>query len=716
MAKEFDPLEDLTAAPEEEEKFSLEEILAEYGVSREQRLLEELEKDKTPPAEPQPNPEAQPDTAQDTPPDPEKDLEEAPAAPTAPEEDTQSEATSPEVTNEETSPEEALPPEDLPAPPQPVSVEHAVGMTVDGVMREREERSEKKPRRGLFSRKKFEETEQIYQPPTPEPEPEAEPIGPEEPLEDAAAAARAAWRRQKKPLPIAALLLILQAVPPAVEYAGYSVPLWTGDALVQTAAGLIFLALECALCRSVFARGIRLLRHRQLSVELLAFAAALAAGMDSVVRLVSTGRSNAAPYALTACAGLVFALWGNTRTQQGRYDLYRAASMDNSPPYMVTDVERGACKQVGRVPGFYTAAERDSAAVQWQTALLPVFFVASIVFAGLGSLGQGRGADFLLNWSAILSAAASLALPLAEALPSSRLALRLHKAGCALAGYAGAERIGCKRCMIVTDADLFPPGTISFNGIKTFGEEMDRVVAYAATLARASGCGLRRLFDNLLVSEGAHTEPVTDFSFYEEGGFSGNIRGETVILGTAGFMRKMEVQMPPGINLRTGIFLAVDRQLTAVFAVKYHPSDNVDWALRIMRRSHITPVLASRDPNVTPALLKRKFNTKVKVEYPDLSNRLALSEQEGGKGLPRALLFREGLLPYAETVAGARRLCRAIRRGTAIALLGSVAGMVLTSYLTSLGCYSLMSPLLLLIFLLLWTLPVFLLDDWVGRY
>lgn len=42
--------------------------------------------------------------------------------------------------------------------------------------------------------------------------------------------------------------------------------------------------------------------------------------------------------------------------------------------------------------------------------------------------------------------------------------------------------------------------------------------------------------------------------------------------------------------------------------------------------------------------------------------------------------------------------------------------MVLTAYLTFLGCYSLMPPLLLLIFLLLWTLPVFLLNDWVGRY
>ena len=116
-------------------------------------------------------------------------------------------------------------------------------------------------------------------------------------------------------------------------------------------------------------------------------------------------------------------------------------------------------------------------------------------------------------------------------------------------------------------------------------------------------------------------------------------------MGTASFMRKMDVRLPGDINLKTGIFLAVDRQLIAVFAVKYNPSENVDFALRMMRRSHITPILASRDPNITPALLKRKFHKGVKVEYPDLTARVALSEAEQDQGVPRALLFREGLLP-----------------------------------------------------------------------
>ena len=193
-------------------------------------------------------------------------------------------------------------------------------------------------------------------------------------------------------------------------------------------------------------------------------------------------------------------------------------------------------------------------------------------------------------------------------------------------------------------------------------------------------------------------------------------RGETVLLGTASFMRKMGVRLPGGINLRTGIFLAMDRQLAAVFAVKYNASENVDFALRMMRRSHVTPILAARDPNITPELLKRKFHKGVKVEYPNLTDRVALSEAELDRGLPRALLFREGLLPYAEAVVGGRRLCRAVRRAAGLALLGSVSGTLLSFYLVFEGAYNLLTPLALLVFLLLWTLPVLLMADWAGRY
>ena len=704
----------LTGIPASEEEFSLEEILAEYGGSLEQTLLRETEpapeeKTDTVPAGRPPASEDRPEgeARRSAPPQP------GPEAPAAKTPESSEAAASPRG---KAPPQEPLPPE-IPKPPRPISLEEVVGSTVDAVMEEEQHEPLLRRRRGLFSRRPLEETEELPGPPEPEPEPVTESIGPEEEPREAAETYRRAWYLRRGAL-LPALLVALAATAPlaAVQY-GLELSVWTEDLRLQSVWYLACLAVQAVLCRHVFARAALTLARRRCVAELLTVTAVLAAAGDCVACLLSPDRTAVTPYAAAACWLLLFGQWGVSLENRGMYDAFRTAAMDDEPPYLVTDTARGACKQRGAVPGFYTAAVRESAAVLWQTLLLPVVLAAALVFAGLTSLGQERGADFLLNASALLAAGATCALPLCWGLPWARLSRHLQKLGCAVAGWSGAEKISRRRCMILTDTDLFPPGTIQLNGIKVYGEERRKVAAYAAAMARRAGSGLERLFDGFLRGEGGGPrEKVDDFSFYEEGGWSASIHGESVLMGTASFLRKMEVRLPGDINLKTGIFLAVDRQLIAVFAVKYNSSENVDFALRMMRRSRITAILAARDPNITPALLKRKFHRNVRVEYPDLVSRVALSEAEEDRDLPRALLFREGLLPYAETVVGSRRMCKAVRRSAVIGLLGSVAGVLLAFYLLLQGAYDLLTPLSLVIFLLLWALPVLLLSDWAGRY
>ena len=621
---------------------------------------------------------------------------------------------------------EKLEEEVLPKAPRPISLEEVVGSTVSAVMDEKKEPALKEPRRGLFSRKKLEETEELY--PTlkeekkelPEPEEEIyeeEPIGPEKRPWDAADEFRLSHHRARSNLGVAVVVALLPTLLMALAQNGIILPyVWTEDPRTQSLILLACLAVTALLCRAVFVKAARRLLNRRVSAEVLISVSAVLSALDCIVRLTSDQRSEALPYAAVSCLALVFALWGESRESRAYYDTFRTAAMDDEPPYLVAESEKGACKQKGSVDGFYSTAMRSDAATILQTAFLPLVFMASLVFAGLTSLARGRGADFLLNWSAILAAGGTFALPLCWPLAYSKLARHLQKTGCAVAGWAGAERISRKRSMILTDMDLFPPGTVKILNVKTIGEESRKVASYAATMARAAGSGLERVFDEHMRREDGAYEKADDFSFFEEGGWSAAIRGESVLLGTEFFMRKMEVRLPINHNLKTGIFLALDGELAAIFVVKYHPAENVDFALHMMQRSHITPILASRDPNIVPALLKRKFHKSVKVEYPALLARVAYSETEKSRGLPRALLLREGLLPYAETVAGSRRLCQAVRRAAMLSVVGSIVGTLLAAYLVSLGSYSLLTPLALEVFLLLWTIPVLLLADWTSRY
>lgn len=679
-------------------EFSLEEILAEYGGGV-KKLLEQAEE-----------PPAPPPSRRARPPEPP-----APESPPPAREEPRLASTEDLTDFTEDLPDLT---EELPSSPRPISMEEVVGFTVDAVMEEQTEPL-LRPRRGLFSRRRMEETEQLYAPPEPEPEvvPEAQLIGPEpENLSDTAEEYRRQARSREGGIPAAFCLAILPVAALVAERQGVVIPYWTGDGVLQTAVLLALLGVNCLLARHVFVKAAQMLRRKRCTSELLICLSALASAADGVMRLAQPERTEVALYAPVACMALAFAMWGGARESRGMYHTFRTAALDDEPPYLITETEKGACKQRGALPGFYTTAMRDDGMTVWQTALLPVVLVASLVFAGLSSLGQGRGSDFFLNWSAILGAGATFALPLCWGLPFSRMAGHLQKAGCAVGGWAGAEYISRRKSMILTDTDLFPPGTIQLNGVKVYGEEMVQAVAYAATLARSAGCGLQRLFDGLLRGEMGKYETCSDFSFYQEGGYSATIRGQTVLMGTASFMRKMEVRLPPGINLRTGVFLAVDRQITAVFAVKYNAAENVDYALGMIRHNRMAPILAARDPNITPALLGRKFRKGIRLNYPDLTTRVALSEAELDRGMPRALLLREGLLPYADTVVGSRRLCKAVRQSAALSLFSSAAGTLLSFYLVFSGAYTLLTPLSLLLYLVLWTLPVLLLSGWVGRY
>jgi len=716
LLEEAKRLTHTAGVPPAEEEFSLEDILSEFGGGRERQILREAAEAAGLPQEPEPAEPAEPDVL----------AEEEPAASAPP----AGEAPPPETPPAEPKGKAAEPKKPAVKPEPDLSVEDVVGRTVEAVQeRQREEwqaRSKRAAKRRLFARKPkrpVSDTDAVYEQPKaekslePEWEREEEPIGPEPTLTEAAAKARLDGKRRGRLLPLSALATLLLGVVLVLDQRGVVIPLWTGDVRFQTGAQLGWLLVVALLCGGdVFRHGFSLLARRRWSGDLIAIMAALVSGADCVYRLAQEMRTDAAPYVLPACAALTAAQWGVSRRGRGQWEMFRAASITEDPPYLVTDTPQGACKQRGRVEGFYTDALRDDLPLLWQTVLVPVILMGTVVFACLSSLGQGRNGDFLLCWSAILSGAASLGLPLAWSLPWSKTARRLQKSGCALAGWTGAAAVSSRKAVILTDADLFPPGSVSLNGIRVFGESVPHAVSYAASLVRATGSGLVRLFDEQLRGGIGHYCEVDDFQFYKDGGCAGNIRGESVLLGTAAFMKRMGIHLPKDINLRTGLYMAVDKRLQAVFAVKYNPEENVDWALRLLKRNHITPILASRDPNITPSLIKRKFYKGVRLKYPPLEMRLALSEQEGARGRPRALLLREGLLPYAETVIGARRLRRSVWDCTALSLLGSAAGTLLTFYLAFQGTFGLMPPLTILAFSALWALPVVLLSAWTSWY
>lgn len=491
---------------------------------------------------------------------------------------------------------------------------------------------------------------------------------------------------------------------------------WFASAMLRCAVPGGLLLLVCAACVNVWREAFAALKARRFNAEAASLLPVLAvageciygAAVDEMIYL---------PLAAPAALLVWLCLLGQLLWAKARHDAFRLAYLGGQPPYAVSVTAAGACKQRGELRGFYTAFHRADPVSRSQTVLLPLLLSAATVLSGVVCIGGERMDEFFRVWSAMLTASLPLGLPLCGALSVNCLTRRLRRSGCAVAGYSGAETISGVKRIVLTDGDLFPPGTVSLNGLKLYGEEIGKVVSYAATVCRAAGSQLQPIFEQLLSTEGGSYCRYEDLHFYEEGGASVTIHGETVAMGSAYFMKKQRVTLPHELKVKTGVFLAVDGQLIAIFAIKYRPSRNVEWALRALRRSRIEPVLAVRSGNITPGLLKRKFRVDVKPLYPDISTRLALSDLSGektpGSG---AVIYREGLMPFAETVIGSRRCCAMVKRSGVLCALGSLCGLLLAYYLTGVAAYDAISAGYVLIFALLWLLPVVLLGDLTRRY
>ena len=699
-------LKNTARSMDEDAEFTLESILAEYG-SGTPAAPEPEEKASEPPAEEKQSAKVVPL--------PKK----AEAAKKTVDETTDETARIPVIpfpgAKKAEEPVEAEPeetPEEEPAQddePKSMSLQDVLAQTVQEALSEREDTiiEEEPPRRGLFSRRKMRDTEQLYDDAEEEEDEEEEfeepePELPEPPLTETLSDYRAQLSGATKARRGAGIFTLLLCVMAVLEHFSILPEAYTADPMIRALPLLAVEAIVCAIGWRIFARTIRSLRQGKTTSGFLTMLLCLVTLLDTALYAFLPARAALSlPLPALGAMSVYCALLGESLRLHGMYDTFRIAAIGNAP-YIVTVTAGGAAKRVGLPGGFSNSARANDPYSRWQRVLLPVFLAAAVVFGVLSTLETKQNALLAWNLSVMLASANLLAFPRVCALPLKRIAARLAKSGSAVAGFSGADAIRRSNCVILTDGDLFPPGTVTLGGLKVFGEESGKVISYAATMAHASESGLSRLFDNLLASDGGFREQVEDVDFYEEGGVGGRIHGETVLFGTAGFMRKRGVNLPRNLGLKTGVFLSVDGTLIAVFAVKYMPAENVDWALHALHHSRITPVLAVRDGNITPALLKRKFGTDARAVYPKLSTRLALSERGGGR--PYALLMREGLMPYAEVVLGSKRLCASAKRCTVLAFLAATASTLLAFYLTFVGAYSVLTPFSLLIYVLLWSL------------
>ena len=492
------------------------------------------------------------------------------------------------------------------------------------------------------------------------------------------------------------------------------IALWAGLALFAVCGGL---------CFDVLQQGLLQLTNRAPNGDTLALFAAVFTLADGVTLVAAPFREVTLPFFAPCALVLTFHLLGQYCDRSAKFQACRTAA-SVAQPYVVTQDanvlggQPAFRKWLGLPRGFGSQIRTTSQTEAQFRRLTPVLLAACFALSLVTTVAHHQPWLVLWSLSALFCAAATLGATLSLALPLRLLGGKLAKLGVALAGWPGLLAAkGCKAALLL-DQDVYPPGTIALTGSRVFGSlSMERTVSYTASVIRASGSGLRYLFDKLLRAEGSSYLPI-DKIVMQDTGLIGQCQDQQILVGNSDFMSRQGIALPPGIKAKDAVFCAVDRELVGMFVLRYTLHPSILPSLQTMIAHRISPVMATRDFNLTPHRLRLWGRLSVdQITFPDLQRRVVLSgpRQIHGTTLV-AVLCREGVAPFSQALVASQRIRRAAAFSQWFVHIGACVGVVITAALSSAGALTAMSPWNLSLFLLLWFVPVLLLSLWTTQY
>ena len=517
------------------------------------------------------------------------------------------------------------------------------------------------------------------------------------------------------------LSILLALVSGALAYlASYSLGSYdfTANADVFSKVLLIIMVVQAFIAFDVMLRGVRAVLRLRYDHASMLVVLTLACAVDGVFAI----RAGRIPFCPAVTLQLSMALLGEYSMQLAKVRTLKAACSMNEPKAAVREEkawhgEDCIFRSEGHPETFVRELEIPDAGSRIMRIYAPIL---TIVTLGLSVLSMLQAEDsFLWAWTALMIASFPVGIFLSFSRPFAAQARRLSRAGAAIGGWFGARMLGGEAGIAIEDADLFPPQNVTLNGMKIYSDRsVSQIIGFANAVVQTAGSGLAPLFEESMHNQNGRHYGVDTFRRYEGGGLGAEIRGDVILMGSLGFMKLMRVHMPEGARVKQAVYLSVNGELAAVFALSYAPATNVKASLQaISHCAGLTPILATRDFMITPQFLKHRYKLSPdRIEFPTVEERARLSSpdaiQEPKQG---ALLSRPSFACFSMAVAGARAARSAAIAAIAVAFTASVMGLLVLFFLTFIGSTLAVSSWNLLLYTILWLLPELLITSMAAK-
>lgn len=346
--------------------------------------------------------------------------------------------------------------------------------------------------------------------------------------------------------------------------------------------------------------------------------------------------------------------------------------------------------------------------------LAPITTIAAIIISVLYGFVKGSFADAINTLALIAAVAVPVSTLLAVNSPLRRLCKTLLSFGSMLAGYPSIKQF-CDSTAVMIDAnELFPTGSISLEGIKTFDEfGTDESLLCGIAILKEAQNPIANVFKSV-VAETHETLPDVESVLYEdEMGLVGWINSERILVGSRMLMEKYSVETPSieyeekyTANGKQVTYLSRAGRLVAMIVTKYNADPELKTEMQRAELNGISFLIRTTDFNITNDLVAGLYNLfyrSIKVLPTGLGNVLKEAQSTREESSRSYLITGGKASSLARAVTGSVRIMHNISLSVIIQVIAVIAGILLASTLALYAGVGVMGSLEVLIYVLFWS-------------
>lgn len=292
---------------------------------------------------------------------------------------------------------------------------------------------------------------------------------------------------------------------------------------------------------------------------------------------------------------------------------------------------------------------------------------------------------------------------------------RIGQSGAMVNGFAGVEAMEDANAIVFDAADLFPEGTCSLHGIKTFGGmRVDDAILHTAAVVISSNGPLKDVFDKVIVGKQSILPDVDDLVYEERMGTSGWIYGKKVLVGNRKLLMAHGVKVP-GENFeakykkdnRQLLYLAIAGKIAAMFVVSYKADEHIRKELVRLEKSGMTVLVRTNDSNIDEDMITKEYELEegfVRV-LNSASGRIFQKYSDIELEQASANVVYNGTAnAFVSAISACHTLDSKKRVLFALQIFAAALGMAMALILTAYNSLSQLSALAIVIYHIVWTL------------